>query len=117
MNLLQDGIAEGSVIKTDRATKMVVDGLTETYPIYQVRLDNLYFNDQNDRIATWISQYMTDNGISSFDRSDLEKYNDIIQSFIYNSNPDKIKATQKNIEFIGQQKYGVVLNDGGDSPA
>lgn len=112
MNLLQDGIAEGSVIKTDRATKMVVDGLTETYPIYQVRLDNLYFNDQNDRIATWISQYMTDNGISSFDRSDLEKYNDIIQSFIYNSNPDKIKATQKNIEFIGQQKYGVVLNDG-----
>lgn len=112
MNLLQEGIACGAVIKTDRATKMIVDGLTDTYPIYQVRLDYLYFNDQNDRIATWISQYMADNGITSFDKSDIEKYNDIIQSFIYNSNPDKIKSTQKNIEFIGQQKYGVVLNDG-----
>lgn len=112
MNLLQEGIACGAVIKTDRATKMIVDGLTDTYPIYQVRLDYLYFNDQNDRIATWISQYMADNGITSFDKSDIERYNDIIQAFIYNSNPDKIKSTQKNIEFIGQQKYGVVLNDG-----
>lgn len=55
MNLLQDGIVKGTVLKTDRAVKMTVDGLTDTYPIYQIRLDNLYFNDQNDRIATWIS--------------------------------------------------------------
>lgn len=112
MNLLKEGIEKGFVIKTDRATKLTVDGITDTYPIYQVRLDLLYFNDRNDRIATWISQYMTENGVSSFDRSDLEKYNDIIQDFITQSNPDKIKATQNNIEFIGQQKHGVVLNDG-----
>lgn len=112
MNLLKEGIEKGFVIKTDRATKLTVDGITDTYPIYQVRLDLLYFNDRNDRIATWISQYMAENGVSSFDRSDLEKYNDIIQDFITQSNPDKIKATQNNIEFIGQQKHGVVLNDG-----
>lgn len=112
MNLLQEGLANGSVKRTDRATKMVVDGLTETYPIYQVRLDKLYFNDQNDRIATWIGQYKADNSITEFDKTDINAYNDIISTFIYNSNPDKIKATQKNIEFIGQQKYGVVLNDG-----
>lgn len=112
VNLLKEGLENGTVIKTDRATKMIVDGLTETYPIYQVRLDNLYFNDQNDRISTWISQYMTDNGITTFDRSDLEAYNEIIQTFIYNSNPDKLKSTQKNIEFLGQQKHGVVLTDG-----
>ena len=112
MNLLKEGIEKGFVIKTDRATKLTVDGITDTYPIYQVRLDLLYFNDRNDRIATWISQYMAENGASSFDRSDLEKYNDIIQDFITQSNPDKIKATQNNIEFIGQQKHGVVLNDG-----
>lgn len=112
MNLLREGIVKGFVIKTERSTKMVVDGLSDTYPIYQVRLDLLFFNDQNDRISTWISQYKTDNGINTFDRIDLEKYNTVIQTFITNSNPDKIKATQKNIEFIGQQKYGVVLTDG-----
>ena len=82
MNLLQEGLINGSVKKTDRATKMVVDGLTETYPIYQVRLDKLYFNDQNDRIATWIGQYKADNGITEFDKTDINAYNDIISTFI-----------------------------------
>ena len=46
MNLLRDGITQGFVIKTDRATKLTIDGITETYPIYQIRLDALYYNDQ-----------------------------------------------------------------------
>ena len=112
MDLLTDGISIGDVIKTDRATKMTVDGLTDTYPIYRVRLDHLYFNDQNDRIATWISQYKAENGISTISMEDMNKYNDIIQAFITKSNPDKLRQTEKNIELIGQQKYGVVLNDG-----
>ena len=112
MNLLRDGITQGFVIKTDRATKLTIDGITETYPIYQIRLDALYYNDQNDRIATWISQYKSDNKTETIDRTDLESYNNIIHEFIVKSNPDKLKSTQKNISFIGQQKYGVVLNDG-----
>lgn len=112
MNLLQNGVEQELVIKTDRATKLTVDGITETYPIYQVRLDALYYNDQNDRIATWISQYKNDNNMDVIDKSDIESYNALIHDFITKSNPDKLKATQKNISFIGQQKYGVVLNDG-----
>ena len=112
MNLLTEGISIGAVLKTDRATKMTVDGLTDTYPIYQVRLEHLYFNDQNDRIATWISQYKAENGLSSISMDDMDCYNNIIQSFITKSNPDKLKQTEKNIELIGQQKYGVVLTDG-----
>lgn len=112
MNLLTDGVVIGAVIKTDRATKMTVDGLTDTYPIYKVRLDYLYFNDQNDRIATWISQYQAEHGVSSISMNDIISYNDIIQGFITKSNPDKLKQTEKNIELIGQQKYGVVLTDG-----
>ena len=112
MNLLTEGISIGAVIKTDRATKMTVDGLTDTYPIYKVRLDHLYFNDQNDRIATWISQYEAENGISTISIDDVNRYNDIIQDFITKSNPDKLRQTEKNIELIGQQKYGVVLTDG-----
>lgn len=112
MNLLQDGIVKGIVLKTDRAVKMTVDGLTDTYPIYQIRLDNLYFNDQNDRIATWISQYKSDNGVDTFDMDNLEYYNDVIQDFITKSNPDRLKQTQINIGLLGQQKHGVVLADG-----
>lgn len=112
MNLLRDGITQGFVIKTDRATKLTIDGITETYPVYQIRLDVLYYNDQNDRIATWISQYKSDNKTETIDRTDLESYNNTIHEFIVKSNPDKLKSTQKNISFIGQQKYGVVLNDG-----
>lgn len=112
MNLLQEGLSNGTVIKTDRATKMIVDGLTDTYPIYQVRLENLYFNDQNDRIATWISQYKADNGVDSLNKDDIEHYNTVIQSFITQSNPDRLRQTELNIEMVGQQEYGVVLSDG-----
>ena len=112
MNLLQEGILNGTVIKTDRATKMVVDGLTETYPIYQVRLTNLFFNDQNDRIATWLSQFRAEHGDVALNKDNLESYNDIIQGFITESNPERLKQTQINIALLGQQKYGVVLNDG-----
>ncbi len=112
MNLLQEGIEQGFVINTDRATKLSIDGISETYPIYQVKLDALYYNDQNDRIATWISQYKSNHGIDVIDKSDIESYNMIIQDFIFKSNPEKLKSTQRNISFIGQQKYGVVLNDG-----
>lgn len=112
MNLLQEGIINGTVIKTDRATKMVVDGLTETYPIYQVRLTNLFFNDQNDRIATWLSQFRAENGEVALSKDNLEAYNDTIQGFITESNPERLRQTQINIALLGQQKYGVVLNDG-----
>lgn len=112
MNLLHEGLMNGTVIKTDRAVKMTVDGLTDTYSIYQIRLDNLYFNDQNDRIATWISQYKSDKGVETFDKENIEYYNDVIQDFITKSNPDRLKQTQINIGLLGQQKHGVVLVDG-----
>ena len=112
MNLLRDGISQNFVIKTDRATKLTIDGISETYPIYQIRLDALYYNDQNDRIATWISQYKSDHKTETIDKTDIESYNNIIHEFIVKSNPDKLRSTQKNISFFGQQKYGVVVNDG-----
>lgn len=112
MNLLIDGMNQGVVKKTNRITKMTVDGLTEDYPIYLVRLDYLYFNEKNDRIATWINKYEAENGVDCFNTCDTETYNQIIQKFITESNPDKLKQTQNNIGMIGQQKNGVVLKDG-----
>lgn len=112
MNLLREGIEKGIVIKTEMSRKITIDGITDVYPVYKVRLDYLYFNDQNDRIATWISQYKADNNIIKLDISNMSVYNDIIHNFIYKSNPDAIKKTQANIEIVDQREPGVILLDG-----
>lgn len=112
MNLLIEGIEKGVVLKTDLSRKLTYDGITDIYPVYKVRLDYLFFNDKNDRIATWISQYKANNNISKLDISDIEKYNNIIHDFIYKSNPEAIKKTQVNIGILHQQQPGVVLLDG-----
>ena len=61
MNLLVDGLEEKTVFKTELTKQLSIDNHTEVYPVYKIRLDKLYYNDQNDRIATWISQYKADN--------------------------------------------------------
>ena len=82
------------------------------YPVYKVRLDCLYYNDQNDRIATWITQYESDNGENSLTDLNKSTFNSIIESFIYDSNSDAIDKTQKNISMVGQREPGVTLADG-----
>lgn len=112
MNLLKDGLDQQVVIKTTLTRKLTVDGLTKAYPVYKVKLDWLFYNDQNDRIATWISQYKAHNDGHAPDISDRENYNNIIEQFIVESNPDAIKKTQNNIEMVDQREPGVVLADG-----
>ena len=112
MNLLMNGESEGLVKETGLVAKLTIGGITQNYPVYKVRLDCLYFNDQNDRIATWISQYKEEYHVNDFNKNNLNEYNNVIQSFIEESNPDRMNETQLNIEMIGQQKYGVILKDG-----
>ena len=100
------------VKRTQLTRKVTYGGKTEVYPVYQVRLDQLYYNDQNDRIATWISRYEAENGQGTLSNPDTKGYNDIIESFIVDSNPDAITKTQKNIELVGQREPGVTLADG-----
>ena len=112
MNLLHEGVENESVQLTQQVVKLTVDGITSNYPVYRVRLDNLFFNDQNDRIATWISQYKAEHGEECLSRDNLVHYNDVIQDFIEKSNPEKIKQTQENIRLLNQQKYGIVTAEG-----
>lgn len=112
MNLLTEGIDIKAVIPNNTDKKLVIDNISQNYPVYKIRLDQLYYNDQNDRIATWISQYKIDNNINDFDLSDIGKYNDVIHEFITGSNPQALKNTQNNIKLVGQQETGVVLSDG-----
>ena len=112
MNLLKEGLDQQVVVKTTLTRKLTVDGLTKAYPVYKVRLDCLFYNDQNDRIATWISQYKSQHDGQAPDQSDVEAYNDIIEKFIVDSNPEALRKTQTNIEMVDQREPGVVLADG-----
>ncbi len=100
MNLLKEGIENRVVIKTSLTRKVTIDGITSPYPVYKIRLDQLFYNDQNDRIATWISEYRAQHEGKMPDMSDREAYNAIIENFIVESNPDAIKKTQNNIELV-----------------
>ena len=110
-NLL--GIGNDSfVIKSGLSKKITINGVTKAYPVYKVRLDMLFYNDQNDRIATWISQYKSENGIDSFADLDREEFNSIIERFIVQSNEAAIEKTQLNISLVNQREPGVTLSDG-----
>ena len=110
-NLLQL-IGTEIVQKTTLTRKVTYAGKTAAYPVYRVRLDALYYNDQNDRIATWITRYRSENGADSLARLTSEAYNGVIETFIYESNPESIQKTQKNIALVGQREPGVALSDG-----
>ena len=111
LNLLRDGM-NGLVKPTGLSKKLTLAGETKAYPVYQVRLDALYYNDQNDRIATWISQYNSEHGADMLGALERDQFNDIIEYFIVQSNPTAIERTQMNIELVGQREPGVVLSDG-----
>lgn len=111
LNLLRDGM-NGLVKPTGLSKKLTLAGETKAYPVYQVRLDALYYNDQNDRIATWISQYNSEHGADMLGALKRDQFNDTIECFIVQSNPTAIERTQMNIELVGQREPGVVLSDG-----
>lgn len=112
IDILSEGIASGAVVMTDAVRKLTIGGITRLYPVYKVRLDYLYYNNQNDRIATWISQYKVDNDGQVPDPNNREEYNRVIESFIVESNPKAIKATTQNIREVDQREPAVVLYDG-----
>lgn len=105
-------IGTEAVQKTGLTRKVTYDGKTEIYPVYRVRLDKLFYNDQNDRIATWITKYETENGSDSLTDLHRDTYNHIIENFICESNPEAIARTKKNIMLVGQREPGVTLSDG-----
>ena len=112
MDLIKEGLGI-FVQPTGVSRKLVIDGKAKTYPVYRVRLDMLYYNDQNDRIATWLSQYNSDHPDEKLDPSNREAYNAQLESFIVASNPEAITRTQNNIELVDQREPAVVLIDGG----
>lgn len=105
-------VGTGAVEKTTLTRKLTYGGKTVVYPVYRVRLDLLFYNDRNDRVATWITRYQAENGAESLQGLNREIYNRVVEDFIVQSNPDAIAKTQKNIAIVGQREPGVTLADG-----
>lgn len=114
-------LSEGSLLqlvgtdrvqKTDYTRKITLGGKTVAYPVYRIRLDLLYYNDQNDRIATWITRYESEHSDDALQKMDRNAFNQVIEGFIVESNPEALQRTQQNIALVGQREAGVTLTDG-----
>lgn len=110
MNLLEVGLQNGLIYKTEETKQLRIDGISKIYPVYKIKLDILFYNDQNDRIATWISS--NKNELINLKSKDLVAYNNKVQEFIVKSNEAALNKTKKNIQIMGQQEPGVILADG-----
>lgn len=102
------------VFLTDLSKKINIKGETKIYPVYRIAVDELYYNNQNDRIASQISEYMENNDLERFevDYDNLENYNNIVGEFIKASNMPAFMKTKNNIERFSQLEAGVVTKDG-----
>lgn len=105
MNLLE------SIERFDKTLtkRLRLKGVTSEFQAYRVPLNSLRYNIENDRIATFISQYIDESGDLPEER---ETVNKIVESYIVASNPEAFKKTKANIKAIGQNEVAVIMSDG-----
>ena len=108
MNLFEKIGNDEIKLEGSKKLKIVNEELNE---IYKIPLKYLYYNDQNDRIATFVSEYESDNNIKIKDL-DVESRNRVIEDFISKSDNDNFEKTKSDIFAKGQQETAFVLKDG-----
>ena len=101
---------EEKIEKTTATKKINYKGKNKDMPVYRIPINMLYYNDKNDRIATYLSKYKAKKG--NFEELSVEQKNEIIEDFIIQSNPAEMKKTKNNIKRFQQRVPGVVLKDG-----
>lgn len=99
-----------SIMETDETRPLVIKKKEKMYKVMIIPLEYCHYNEKNGRISTYISQYLSSG--NELQKDDLEAYNQVLEKFIYDSNPNALDKTKKNIQLVGQLEPGVVLNDG-----
>lgn len=94
-------------IVTDMTINVKIMNTVKVLPVYKIPLDELYFNEKNDRIASFISEFSEK--LSSMSK---ERRNKEIEKFIIQSNEPAYKKTLKSIKEDSQLKPGIVASDG-----
>lgn len=89
--------------------KLSIQGEKRIFDVYRVPIDYLVYNKKNGRIATYVSKYIDDGNI--FPESTVE-FNNIIEGYIEQSNPEALKRTKANIKIMSQTEPAVVLSNG-----
>ena len=81
--------------------------------VYRVNIKELHYNEENGRIATWISTYLSDGNNPKLDTLSREEFNNIIEGFIKKANKkEALDALMLDIKKKTQLNPGVILTDG-----
>ncbi|PGC67475.1 hypothetical protein [Bacillus safensis] len=99
-----------SIMETEETRPLFIKNKEKIYKVMIIPLEYCHYNEKNGRISTYISQYLSSG--NELQKDDLEAYNQVLEQFIYASNPNALDKTKKNIQLVGQLEPGVVLNDG-----
>ncbi len=92
---------------TDMTINVKILGEVKVLKVYKVPITELYYNDKNDRIATFINEHS-----KLLAKMDIETRNNEIMSEIIKSNKKAYKDTKAAIKSDGQLIPGVVASDG-----
>jgi hypothetical protein len=104
--------AAHQIEKTHHIKKLIISGIAnDSWEVYRIPLEYLYYNDKNGRINTTYKQYQVENGVLQPEVGD-SRYNEIFEKFIYDSKPQALQETLHSIKNKTQQEPGVVLPDG-----
>ena len=107
MNLMVDlKFNKEDVVSTK---KLSIRGEKKVFDVYRIPLEYLKYNKKNGRIATYISQFIDEGHDFS---KDINEFNNIIEKFIEESNPDALRKTKQNIKILSQTEPAVVLSNG-----
>lgn len=107
MNLMVDlKFNKEDVVSTK---KLSIRGEKKVFNVYRIPLEYLKYNKKNGRIATYISQFIDEGHDFS---KDINEFNNIIEKFIEESNPDALRKTKQNIKILSQTEPAVVLSNG-----
>ncbi|ADC51478.1 hypothetical protein BpOF4_17185 [Alkalihalophilus pseudofirmus OF4] len=99
-----------SIKETGESRRLKIKNTEESYKVLTIPLELCHYNEKNGRISTYISQYLSSG--EELQKNDIEAYNKLLEKFIYQSNPNALEKTKKNISLLGQLEPGVILNDG-----
>lgn len=84
--MVETKVIDIDIIEQTQETKnLIIKGKSKLFPVMRIPLENLQYNKLNGRIATWISEYLSNEGEFP---EDSERANEIIEGFIESSNPD-----------------------------
>lgn len=109
-SFVKQGMTQGYIHETECAETMTVNGHRDSKRVYEVSVDKLKYNVRNGRIATFITRFKQENGELPGDGT--EEMNSLIERFIEEDNPQRLKKTRLDIRAKGQQRPAVILSDG-----